>query len=64
MANRKFQKMQQAMFRRAAKMMSYELRVRRAYYEAHKPRRYKRVCEYVMHVQYYQVVEEVTEVLR
>lgn len=59
----KFQKMHESIFSRAAKMMSLELRANRAYYECHKPRRYKRTCEYCMHVQYNEIIVEITELM-
>lgn len=64
MASKKFQKMQQSIFSRAAKMMSMELRVNRAYYEERKPRRRMRTCEYCMQVQYNEIIVEITELMK
>lgn len=64
MANKKYQQFQQSIFSRSARMMSHELRVNRAYYEQHKPRRFRRTCEYCMYVQYNEILVELTEVLQ
>lgn len=64
MASKKFNKFQQSLFARSARMMSHELRVNRTYYEARKPKKYKRTCEYCMHVQYNEILVELTEVLQ
>lgn len=64
MANKKYQKFLQMLFARSARNMSFELRTHRAEWEHRKPRRYKRTCEYVMHVQYTELLVELTEVLK